>query len=72
MHASLIRKLFNIVHVVVLKFRFLFATVSSEKVSCYTTNFHQVLNVNLMKKEISPGQGCGDQKVPRGGGFDGL
>ena len=48
--------------------------MSSRKVSCYTTNFHQLLNVNLMKKKVTPGQECDvfDQKVPKVGEFDGL
>ena len=45
----------DIVHniIVLPNFRFLFSTVSSGKVSCYTTNFHKLLNVNLMKKNYS-------------------
>ena len=46
--------------------------MSSGKVSCYTTNFYQLLNLNLMKKKDTPGQQCDDQKVPRDGEFDSL
>ena len=78
--SSLIRKLVNIGRVVLLNVRFLFSTV--RKVSCYMTNFNQLLlkrefeidseehwcskNVNLT---VTPGQECDVLKVPRGGGI---
>ena len=41
--------------------------------SCLFVNMdhhiHQLLNVNLMKKKVTPGKECDDQKVPRGGAF---
>ena len=46
-HASFLAKLVNIVYVVLLNVTFLFSTVSSGKVSCYTRNFHQLLKGNL-------------------------
>ena len=56
-HAWSLRKLVNIVNVVLLNVRFLFSTVSSGKVSCYTTNFYQLLKGNL-KSTMKNMPGC--------------